>query len=75
MHIVPLLLVRFLFKLSVDIVTSVPSTPFDIDYDVLGLVEAIVECVTYATVLYTSLSLARPLVKSKETTKENPING
>lgn len=61
-HIVPLLIVRALFKLSVDIITSVPPTSFEIDYDALGLVEAVVECITYAGVLYMSLSLARPRV-------------
>lgn len=66
-HIVPLLVIRVLFKISVDIVTSVNSTPFDINFDVLGLIEAIVECITYAAVLYMSLSLARPLVKPNDT--------
>ncbi|KAF9465445.1 hypothetical protein BDZ94DRAFT_1296462 [Collybia nuda] len=69
-HIIPLLIVRVLFKISVDTVTSVTSTPFDINYDVLGLIEAIVECVTYAAVLYMSLSLARPLKKQNESIKD-----
>ncbi|KAF5381700.1 hypothetical protein D9615_005607 [Tricholomella constricta] len=58
-HICPLLIVRVLFKLSVDIITSLPTT-FDIDFDVLGLVEAIVESVTYTAVLNMSSSLVRP---------------
>ncbi|RDB30061.1 hypothetical protein Hypma_013910 [Hypsizygus marmoreus] len=68
-HIVPLLIMRVLFKFCVDITTSVSSS-LEINLDALGLVEAIVECITYAAVLYMSLSLARPVAPNPIGPKE-----
>ncbi|KAG5642873.1 hypothetical protein DXG03_002018 [Asterophora parasitica] len=59
-RVVPLLIVRVLFKLSVDIVTSAPIS-LNINYDALELIEAIVESLTYAVIIYSTLGLARPI--------------